>query len=155
MSIDQPTGGPQPRILDLLADDPQAAVDENVGKRLDTILAAAAAPAPPSGLHARTVTALHRELGRRAARAYRVRIAKGLLTAAAASVAVLGYDAYVLRFVYAILHDALPSTLATYLVVSHMASLALLVAGTYAAVPLLAELTGPPRPTGGPIGASR
>jgi hypothetical protein len=86
------------------------------------------------------------ELARMAARAFRRRVALGVLLALIPLPAVLAYDAFVLRTIHAVLSFLLPEALVAYLVASMGLSILLLIATSYAAIPLLVhrQLTSRP-----------
>lgn len=77
------------------------------------------------------------ELARLAARAFRRRVAVGVLLALIPLPAVLAYDAFVLRAIHAVLSFLLPEALVAYFVASIALSILLLIATSYAAIPLL------------------
>jgi hypothetical protein len=107
---------------------------------LARIEAALAASSPSIDSLALARTAFERAravLAAQAARAYRRRVAAVLAAALLPLPAVLAYQAYLVRNAYALLCDLLPSGLAAYLVIGYAASLLLVFAGTYAAIPLL------------------
>ncbi|HVO26084.1 MAG TPA: hypothetical protein VMW56_20910 [Candidatus Margulisiibacteriota bacterium] len=80
---------------------------------------------------------LQPELQRRAVLIGWRRVAVGVLLALLPLPFVLAYNAYFLRLVYGYLSALLPATIAAYLVLSYAASLLLLFAATYAAIPVL------------------
>jgi len=80
---------------------------------------------------------LQPELQRRAVLIGWRRVAVGVLLALLPLPFVLAYNAYFLRLVYGYLSVLLPATIAAYLVLSYAASLLLLFAATYAAIPVL------------------
>jgi hypothetical protein len=98
-----------------------------------------AAPAPPPGLHARVLSAAAPLLAQARRPAWHGLAARALAAALLLLPFVVGIDALALRAVYRVLGEVLPSAVGTYLVASWVAALTLVLALTYAAVPLLAE----------------
>jgi hypothetical protein len=114
-------------------------------ERLADVLAAGAVGVDPTRLSQLALARVRAELEWCARRAFWRRVAVGMLLSLVPLPAVLAYDAYVLRLAYDLVCVLLPAGLAAYLVLSYAASLALLFALTYAAIPLLVERSGPPR----------
>ena len=128
-----------------LAGCPGCRADEPVTRALAAALAADAAPDPPPGLAARTLRAAAVPLARHARRAARPdwrMLARALGAAVLPLPAILYLDALLVRGAYRVLHALLPGALSLYLVCSYTVVLALLLALSYAAVPLLAERQG-------------
>ncbi len=127
------------------------AVEESAVERLAGHMSAGGdVPVDPAGLSRTAMARLGPELQARAARAYWRRVLQVGVAALAPLPAVLAYDAYALRFAYEIIARVLPQAMATYLIASYAALLALLFATTYAAIPLLVERSGMRRlPAGG------
>jgi len=98
-------------------------------------------------LSRRTLARLGPELGRFAQAASWRRVWVGVLLALLPLPAVVAYDAYFLRVVYAVVSVLLPAAFAAYLVLSYAAFLVLLFALTYAAIPLLVVRDGRRLPT--------
>lgn len=92
-----------------------------------------------AALSRHTFARLQPELQRQAIAAGWRRVAMGVLLALLPLPLVLAYNAYLLRLAYDFLSTLLPATLAAYLVLSYGASLVLLFATTYAAIPLLVQ----------------
>ncbi len=102
------------------------------------VLLETATPAiDPAGLSRHVFARLQPELQRRAATLGWQRVAAGVLLSLLPLPFVLAYNAYVLRLAYGYLSALLPATIAAYLVLSYAASLLLLFAATYAAIPVL------------------
>jgi hypothetical protein len=95
--------------------------------------------APRPGLSARVVAAAAPVLARHAARARRRRLLAALAAALVPLPLVLALDAALVRGLYALLSAVLPAALSAWVVSSYAALLALLLAVTYGAVPVLAE----------------
>jgi hypothetical protein len=114
-------------------------------EHLGDVLAANAVGVDPTRLSQLALARVRSELELCARRAFWRRVAAGILLSLVPLPAVLVYDAYVLRVAYDLVCVLLPPGLAAYLVLSYAASLALLFALTYAAIPLLVERSGPPR----------
>ncbi len=91
----------------------------------------------PAGLSRHVFARLQPELQRRAGKLDWQRVAAGVLLSLLPLPFVLAYNAYVLRLAYDYLSALLPATIAAYLVLSYAASLLLLFAATYAAIPVL------------------
>ena len=105
--------------------------------QIAALLEAAAPDIDPAGLSRHVFARLQPELQRRAALLGWRRVAAGVLLALLPLPFVLAYNAYVLRLAYGYLSALLPATIAAYLVLSYAASLLLLFAATYAAIPVL------------------
>lgn len=86
-----------------------------------------------------TLDRLRPELARRAALAFRRRVAVGLLAALVPLPLVLLFDAYLLRAMFDLVSLLIPTTLAAYMVISYGVFLLLMMAGVYGAIPLLVE----------------
>lgn len=109
---------------------------------LDPIAAVLEAAVPAidaAALSRQTFARLQPELQRHAIAAGWRRVAIGVLLALLPLPLVLAYNAYLLRLAYDFLSTLLPATLAAYFVLSYGASLLLLFAATYAAIPLLVQ----------------
>jgi hypothetical protein len=108
-------------------------------RRAADALAAAATPAPPAGLTARVRLAAEPLLARAARRRTRRALAASIAIALVPLPAILLLDAALVRGAYALLSAVLPHALSVYLVSSYAAVLIVLLALTYAAIPILAE----------------
>jgi hypothetical protein len=108
-------------------------------RRAAGMLAAGATPVPPAGLTARVVRAADPLLARAARRATWRALAAAIAIALVPLPAILVLDAALVRGTYALLSTVLPHALSVYLVSSYAAVLVVLLALTYAAIPLLAE----------------
>jgi hypothetical protein len=113
--------------------------------RLAGALGAGAVGVDPTRLSQLALARVRTELEGQARRAFWRRVVTGMVLSLVPLPAVLAYDAYVLRVAYDLVSVLLPAGLAAYLVLSYAASLALLFALTYAAIPLLVDRTGPRR----------
>lgn len=91
----------------------------------------------PAALSRRVLLRLEPEIHRRAAMAFRRRVAVGLVLSLIPLAVVLAYDVAVLQFVYQLAKDVLPAAVAAYVVLTYSAFLLLLFALTYAAVPVV------------------
>ncbi|HZP43643.1 MAG TPA: hypothetical protein VFD84_19315 [Candidatus Binatia bacterium] len=112
--------------------------DEVRAREIARTLAAYAVPAPPPGLAGRVAAAA----GPLLARTRHVRAPRLARTIAAALVplpAIVVWNVVVLRAAARLLDAVLPPALGAYLVFSYATLLALLLAASYAAIPLLAE----------------
>ena len=89
-----------------------------------------------SELSRRALTSLAVELESNAAEVLWRRVVTALVLAVAPLPLVLVWDAYLLSGLHSLLHDYVPGPVATYVTFSYTALLALLLAGTYAAIPL-------------------
>lgn len=104
---------------------------------LTSVLEDAVPAIDPAALSRRTFARLQPELQRRATMIGWQRVAIGVLLSLLPLPFVLAYNVYFLRLVYDYLSAVLPATIAAYLVLSYAASLLLLFAATYAAIPVL------------------
>ena len=109
------------------------------------LLGTGGADIDPSAMSANALARMGPELARRGAAAFRRPVLAGVLLALVPLPAVLVYDAYILRAVYAVVGSLLSTGLATYVVVSYGAFLLLLISATYAAIPLLLARNTTPR----------
>jgi len=108
-------------------------------ERVTRALAADVPPAPPPGLTARVLRAAEALLERNARRAAWPELARALAAALVPLPLVLFLDWHIVRAAYAFLSELLPGALSFYLVFNYAATLALLLALTYSAVPILVE----------------
>jgi hypothetical protein len=106
---------------------------------IDAALGAVAVEVDASALSLRTLAALRPEMEALAARAFWRRVVAGILAALLPLPVVLAVDALVLRAFYALLSAVLPGTLAAFVIGGMALSALLLVAVSYAAIPLLAD----------------
>jgi hypothetical protein len=104
---------------------------------LATLLEDAAPDIDTAAFSRHAFARLQPELQRRATVIGWQRIAVGVLLSLLPLPFVLAYNAYCLRLAYDYLSALLPATIAAYLVLSYAASLLLLFAATYAAIPVL------------------
>jgi len=112
------------------------------------VLSRSALSFDPRQLSAQVIERVRPQMERLAARAFRRRVAVVLVISMLPLPLVLAYDAYLLRFLYGAVSWLLPEAVAAYLVLSYAAALVLLLAATYAAIPiLLAPPIGPPLAT--------
>ena len=102
-------------------------------------LAAAPAPAVPAGLGARVLRAAAPLLALNARRAAWPALARALVAALLPLPLILFLDWHLVRMVHALLRSVLPDALSFYLVFNYAATLVLLLALTYGAVPILVE----------------
>jgi hypothetical protein len=114
-------------------------------ERIAAVLRASTVALDAAALSARTLAHVRPELERRASAARARRIAAGVLLALLPLPVVLAYDAYLLLLLYHIISALLPTAVATYLVLSEAAALALLFAATYAAIPIVLARPGSAR----------
>ena len=106
---------------------------------LGTALRAAPLNLEAAVLSRRVLQMVAPELARLAARAFRRRVALGIGLALVPLPAVLVYDAFVLRTIYALLSAVLPSALAAYFIGGMALSAAFLIAASYAVIPLVVD----------------
>ncbi len=128
-----------------LRDCARCRLDEPVARALAAALSADVVGGPPPVLAERVLRAAAVPLARYARRAARPdwgAVARAVGTALLPLPAILYLDALLVRGAYRLLSAVLPGALSAYLVFSYAAVLALLLALTYAAVPLLAEHQG-------------
>lgn len=111
--------------------------------RVESCLQADLIPVDSVALSRRVRAQAEPLLRQRASRAFWRQAVIGLLLATAPLPAVLAWDAYVLRWFYALASTLFSTTFASYLVVTQAALLLLLFSSTYAAIPLF--LARPPR----------
>jgi len=141
--------GPQPGANGLLRLAAHVRECEECGREappvesIVAVLRASALPVDPRELSGRVLARLQPHMEQLATRAFWRRVAVVLVASILPLPVVLAYDAYLLRLLYAAASSLLPEAVAAYLVLSYAALLALLFAGTYAAVPLL---LAPPLP---------
>lgn len=107
--------------------------------RVGRAFAADPAPAPAPGLGARVLLAAQPELARNARRARWRIVARALAVALLPLPAIFLLDTYIVVTAHALLSAVLPTVLSTFVVANYAALLALLLALTYGAVPVLAE----------------
>jgi hypothetical protein len=108
-------------------------------ERVRQALAADAVPAPPPALAARVLGAARPLLARNARRSAWPLVARALGAALVLLPVILFVDWQIVRAVHALLSSVLPGALSSYLVFNYAATLALLLALTYSAIPLVAE----------------
>jgi hypothetical protein len=118
---------------------PRCAVDGAPAGRIGALLAAAPLPAPAADLSGRITAAARPLLARNAARAAR----RSLVSAVAASLVplpiILLLNTALVRGLHALLSGFLPEPVGFYVTFNYAVLLALLLALTYGAVPILAE----------------
>jgi hypothetical protein len=110
--------------------------DERLVGALTNAFAASPVPEPPPGLTARVLRAAEPLLGRHAAWPA---LGRALAAALVPLPIILWIDWLVVRSAERLLSAVLPSALSTYVIVNYSILLALLLALTYGAVPILAE----------------
>jgi len=108
-------------------------------ERVRGVLAAAPEPVPPPGLAARVLRAAAPLLARNARRATWPAVARALAAALVPLPLIAFFDWQIVRTAHAVLSRVLPDALSFYLVFNYTATLVLLLALTYAAVPILVE----------------
>ncbi len=92
-----------------------------------------------SALSRRVLASVRPEMQARAARAFKRRVGRGVLAAALPLPLVAAVDILVLRAFHALLGSLLPETLATFVTGGMALSALLVVAASYAAIPLLVD----------------
>jgi hypothetical protein len=110
--------------------------------KVATTLRAAITPEPPPGLRRCTLSAAAPLLAERAAalaHGYRRRLAQAVVAALLPLPAVLVLDAWAVRALHGLLSALLPGPVSAYLAFNFAALVALAIAMTYAAVPVLAD----------------
>jgi len=112
----------------------QAAV-ESLARRL----AEAPVPAPPPALATRVLVAAEPLLVQNARRAAWPTLARALAAALVPLPAILLLDFYLVRAAFGLLTAILPTALGAYIVFNYAATLALLLALTYGAIPIFVE----------------
>jgi hypothetical protein len=112
----------------------QAAV-ESLARRLG----AAPVPAPPPALATRVLVAAEPLLLQNARRAAWPTLARALAAALVPLPAILLLDFYLVRAAFGLLTAILPTALGAYIVFNYAATLALLLALTYGAIPIFVE----------------
>jgi len=108
-------------------------------ERARRVLGAAPEPLPPPGLAARVLRAAAPLLARNARRATWPAVARALAAALVPLPLIAFFDWQIVRTAHAVLSRVLPDALSYYLVFNYTATLVLLLALTYAAVPILVE----------------
>jgi hypothetical protein len=108
-------------------------------ERARGLLAAAPEPVPPPGLAGRVLRAAAPLLARNARRATWPAVARALAAALVPLPLIAFFDWQIVRTAHAVLSRVLPDALSFYLVFNYTATLVLLLALTYAAVPILVE----------------
>jgi hypothetical protein len=107
--------------------------------RIADALAAGAAPEPPPALSLRVLAAAEPLLARNARLATWPAVARALGAALLVLPVLLFVDWQLVRTIHQVLSAVLPGALSLYLVFNYAATLALLLALTYSAIPILAE----------------
>jgi hypothetical protein len=110
--------------------------DEHLVRAVTSALAASTVPEPPPGLAAHVLRAAEPLLGRRAAWPT---LARALGVALVPLPLILWFNWLLVRSAERVLSSVLPSSLSFYVVLNYSILLALLLALTYGAVPILAE----------------
>jgi hypothetical protein len=110
--------------------------DEHLVRAVTDALAASEVPEPPAGLSMRVLRAAEPLLGRRAAWPT---LARALGVALVPLPLILWFNWLLVRTAEQVLSSVLPSSLSFYVVLNYTILLALLLALTYGAVPILAE----------------
>jgi anti-sigma factor RsiW len=122
-----------------LAACPRCTAEQGHVRDLARALAAGPAPVPPVELSARLLRAARPLLDRNARRAAWVALARALAAALVPLPAILFADAFLVRWAYGLLAGVLPAPLGLLVVVNYAATLTVLLALTYAAIPILAD----------------
>jgi hypothetical protein len=122
-----------------LAACPRCAAERPAVARVADALSADVLPAPPPGLAMRVRAAAAPLLERNARRAAWPAFARALGAALLPLPAILFVDVHALRAAYDLLSRVLPGGLSLYVVVNEAATVTLLLAVAYAAIPILAE----------------
>ena len=122
-----------------LAACPRCRAERAAVEVLARTLAAAPAPAPPLGLTWRLLAAAEPLLASNARRAAWPALARALGAALVPLPAIVFVDFHALRAAYAVLSSVLPGGLSLYVVFNQAATLTLLLALSYSAIPILAE----------------
>ena len=122
-----------------LAACPRCRAERVAVEGLARTLAAAPVPAPPLGLTWRLLAAAEPLLARNARRAAWPTFAIALAVALLALPAILLLDFYLVRGTFALLTAILPTALGAYLTFNYAVTLALLLALTYAGIPIFVE----------------
>ena len=122
-----------------LAACPRCRAERVAVEGLARVLAAAPVPGPPLGLRWRLLAAAEPLLARNARRAAWPTFARALAVALLALPAILLLDFYLVRGTFALLTTILPTALGAYLTFNYAATLALMLALTYAAIPIFVE----------------
>jgi len=116
---------------------PACRTDELPVERLSDLLANYDAAIDESELSRRALPGLRPALQDNAAEMFERRMVKALLVSVVPLVLVLGYDMFLLELLHGLLLHFLPRGLAAYIVFNYIALVSLVVATTYAAIPLL------------------
>ncbi len=132
-------GAPDADVAAHLAACPRCRAERAAVESLARTLAAAPVPAPPLGLTWRLLAAAEPLLARNARRAAWPTFALALAAALLPLPAILLLDFYLVRAAFALLTAILPTALGAYLTFNYAATLALLLALTYAAIPIFVE----------------
>lgn len=111
----------------------------NDDERIEGLLAAHAVPPPAADLTARTLAAAAPLLAVHARRASVRSVVRPLLAALAPLPLIVGVDVLMVQTLHAVLAALLPAALGTFVVANYALLLVVLVAATYAAVPLLVD----------------
>ena len=122
-----------------LATCPRCRAEKESAEGLRRTLAAHPVAAPPPTLTAQVLRAATPLLARNARRATWPTLARALAAALVPLPVILLVDFYLVRAAYGILTALLPGGLGAYLVFNYTATLALLLALTYGAIPILVE----------------
>ena len=122
-----------------LAACPRCGAERAAVEGLERTLAAAPGPTPPPGLAPGVLGAAEPLLARNARRAAWPTFARALAAALLPLPAILLFDFYLVRAAFALLTTILPTALGAYLAFNYAATLALLLALTYAAIPIFVE----------------
>jgi hypothetical protein len=122
-----------------LAACPECAAERPAVARVAAALSADTAPAPPPALAARVRRAAGPLLERNAHRLAWRALARALGAALLPLPVILFLDVQALRAAYALLRSVLPDGLSLYVVFNQAATVTLLLALSYAAIPILAE----------------
>ena len=132
-------GAPDADVAAHLTACPRCRAESAAIEGLERALAAAPVPAPPPALARRVLAAAAPLLARNARRAAWPTLARALAAALLPLPVILLLDFYLVRFAFGLLTAILPTALGAYLAFNYAATLALLLALTYAAIPIFVE----------------
>jgi len=116
--------------------------DATLARRLGGALAADVVDEPSPGLSTRTLAAAAPLLAWNARRAAWRRLARAIAAALVPLPFVVALDVWLVATAYHVLHTVLPATVSVFVAGNYAALLALLLALTYGAVPILADRQG-------------
>lgn len=120
-----------------------AAARDGVARMLDSLARADDGAVDASSWSRRSLTAARPLLAAHARREYRRRVASALVAALVPLPIIVIYDRVLLGWLYGVADSVLPTPLATLAVGGYAATTSLLLALTYAAIPVLVDRTQP------------